>query len=73
MDYPNLRPNSDFWNPTDANFFDDPPADPQKIPVTQLVTDFRMPIPDPSEEFVHMTSQLFGPMVTIPSKTIPTR
>ena len=55
---------SDFWNPSNANFFGDPPAEPQKIPVTALVTDFRMPNPDPGEEFVHITSQLFGPMVS---------
>ena len=55
---------SAFWNPSNANFFGDPPAEPQKIPVTGLVTDFRMPNPDPGEEFVHITSQLFGPMVS---------
>jgi hypothetical protein len=64
-------PDSDFWNPSNANFFEDPPADPQKIPVTEEVTDFRMPTPDPAEEFVHMTSQLFGPKVTIPAQTDP--
>ena len=66
-------PDSDFWNPSNANFFEDPPADPQKIPVTEQVTDFRMPIPDPGEEFVHMTSQLFGPKVTPRRKPTPTR
>ena len=60
-----------FWNPSNANFFEDPPADPQKILVTEQVTDFRMPIPDAGEEFVHMTSQLFGPKVTTPTQTAP--
>jgi phospholipase C len=64
-------PDDDFWNPGNANFFEDPPTDPQKIPVTEQVTDFRMPIPDPGEEFVHITSQLFGPKVTIATQTDP--
>jgi phospholipase C len=62
---------SDFWNPSNVNFFGDPSAEPQKVLVTGQVTDFRMPIPDPSEEFVHMTSQLFGPEVTTPTQTDP--
>lgn len=35
---------SDFWNPSNANFFGDPPAEPQKIPVTWLVTECQIPI-----------------------------
>lgn len=67
----NPAPDRDFWNPSNANFFDDPPADPQKIPVTEQVTDLRMPNPDPGEEFIHMTSQLFGHRVTTPTQTDP--
>ena len=64
-------PDDDFWNPGNANFFEDPPADPQKITATEQVTDFRMPIPDADEEFVHITSQLFGPKVTTATQTDP--
>jgi len=60
--------NSDFWNPSNADFFGNPPKPPQKIPVTEQVTDFRMPMPDPGEEFVHINAQLFGPGV-IPAQT----
>jgi hypothetical protein len=28
-------PDDDFWNPGNANFFEDPPADPQKIQATE--------------------------------------
>jgi phospholipase C len=59
---------SDFWNPSNADFFGDPPAAPQKIPVTEQVTDFRILMPDPGEEFVHINAQLFGPKV-IPAQT----
>jgi phospholipase C len=62
---------SDFWNPGNANFFGDPLAEPQKILVTEQVRDFRMPNPDPGEEFVHMIWQLFGPKVTTPTHTDP--
>lgn len=66
----NPAPNSNFWNPGNASFFDNPPAPPQKIFVTQGAADFRMPNPDLGEEFVHMTSQLFGPNVT-PAQNAP--
>jgi phospholipase C len=61
---------SDFWNPSNADYFGNPPAPPQKIPVTDQVTDFRMPMPDPGEEFVHMNAQLFGPNL-IPQQAAP--
>jgi phospholipase C len=61
---------SDFWNPGNANFFGDPGAVPEKILVTEQVTDFRMPNPDPGEEFMQITSQLFEPMVR-PDPTAP--
>ena len=64
-------PDTDFWNPSNADFFGDPSAVPDKIPATEAVTDFRMPISDPGEEFVHMTSQLFGPKVTSPTQSDP--
>ena len=28
-------PDNDFWNPSNADFFGDPPATPQKIPATE--------------------------------------
>jgi len=62
---------SDFWNPSNASFFEDPSAAPDKILATEGVTDFRMPIPDPGEEFIHMTAQLFGPEVTSPKQSDP--
>ena len=62
---------SDFWNPSNASFFEDPSAAPDKILATEGVTDFRMPIPDPGEEFIHMTAQLFGPKVTSPKQSDP--
>jgi phospholipase C len=61
---------SEFWNPGNAEFFGNPPAAPQKIPVTKQATDFRMPSPDPGEEFVHINSQLFGPNI-VPASTDP--
>ena len=70
--YDGLRkpaPDTDFWNPSNADFFGNPSAAPDTIPATQAVTDFRMPISDPGEGFVHMTSQLFGPKVTSPTQS----
>jgi phospholipase C len=64
-------PDDDFWNPGNPAYFDVPPADPQKIPATVEVTDFRMPMPDPGEEFFHMNAQLFGPKVISPAQTDP--
>jgi phospholipase C len=72
--YDGLRkpaPDNDFWNPSNADFFGDPSAVPDKIFATEAGTDFRMPISDPGEEFVHMNSQLFGPKVTSPTQSDP--
>ena len=71
MDCRKPAPDNDFWNPSNADFFGDPSAVPDKIFATEAVTDFRMPISDPGEEFVHMNSQLFGPKVTSPTQSDP--
>jgi phospholipase C len=63
-------PDSDFWNPANASFFQTPPAAPEKIPVTRGVTDPRMPTPDPGEQFVHITAQLFEPKI-VPADNTP--
>ena len=52
----------DYWNPSNAAFFDTPAAPPIKVPVTAAApNDFRSPRPDPGEHFDRITAQIFGP------------
>jgi phospholipase C len=52
----------DYWNPSNPAFFDDPGADPIKVPLAPAPTDdFRSPNPDPGEHFDRITAQIFGP------------
>lgn len=55
-------PGGDYWNPSNASFFDTPPAAPDKVPITAAAAlDFRSPKPDPGEHFDRITAQIFGP------------
>ncbi|HZY59843.1 MAG TPA: alkaline phosphatase family protein [Candidatus Binataceae bacterium] len=57
---PNALEGTDFWNPSNADFFtENAPA--QQVFVNSRITDFTTPNPDPEERFDHMTYQLFGP------------
>ena len=65
----NPGPGTDFWNPKNEDYFTG--AQQQPAYATARATDFRMPNPDPEEQFDHMTYQLFGPPLNNPAPNAP--
>jgi phospholipase C len=57
-----LSPNMAYWNPSNADFFTDdaPPSKVFASAPTTGPTPFKVPNPDPSEDFLEMTFQIFG-------------
>jgi hypothetical protein len=56
------KPGGDYWNPSNADFFDTSAANPVKVQITAAPHgDFRSPKPDPGEHFDRITAQIFGP------------
>ena len=66
-----LNAPGDYWNPSNRDFFDSPPAPPVKVQVMPAAPgDFRSPRPDPGEHFDRISAQISVPEVTLPFRRL---